>query len=165
MLFVGAIFATLGGLLGAAFFKKTLPPRRRRRRQPPAVDAAASRRILAAMAEHKPLAEIDAICFSEDRIVRAVRRRSARSAHVTRRVASTRAADAIPKAFWAGFAAELEWITPWTQVLDWKPPHAKWFVGGKLNASVNCLDRHVRDRAPQQGRASSGKASPATGAR
>ena len=30
------------------------------------------------------------------------------------------------------------------QVLDWKPPHAKWFVGGKLNASVNCLDRHVR---------------------
>ena len=29
-------------------------------------------------------------------------------------------------------------------MLDWKPPHAKWFVGGKLNASVNCLDRHVR---------------------
>ena len=34
--------------------------------------------------------------------------------------------------------------TPWTRVLEWKPPHAKWFVGGKLNASVNCLDRHVR---------------------
>ena len=49
-----------------------------------------------------------------------------------------------PEAFWARFAAELEWITPWTQVLDWKPPHAKWFVGGTLNASVNCLDRHVR---------------------
>ena len=30
------------------------------------------------------------------------------------------------------------------EVLDWKPPHAKWFVGGKLNVSVNCLDRHVR---------------------
>ena len=29
-------------------------------------------------------------------------------------------------------------------MLDWQPPHAKWFVGGKLNASVNCLDRHVR---------------------
>ena len=49
-----------------------------------------------------------------------------------------------PEAFWAKFAAELEWSTPWTQVLDWKPPHAKWFVGGTLNASVNCLDRHVR---------------------
>ena len=49
-----------------------------------------------------------------------------------------------PEAFWARFAAELEWSTPWTQVLDWQPPHAKWFVGGKLNASVNCVDRHVR---------------------
>ena len=49
-----------------------------------------------------------------------------------------------PEAFWAGFAAELEWTRPWTQVLDWQPPHAKWFVGGQLNASVNCLDRHVR---------------------
>ena len=49
-----------------------------------------------------------------------------------------------PEAFWASFAAELEWSTPWTQVLDWQPPHAKWFVGGRLNASVNCLDRHVR---------------------
>ncbi len=49
-----------------------------------------------------------------------------------------------PEAFWAKFAAELEWSTPWTQVLDWQPPHAKWFVGGKLNASVNCVDRHVR---------------------
>ena len=49
-----------------------------------------------------------------------------------------------PEAFWAKFAGELEWSKPWTKVLDWKPPHAKWFVGGKLNASVNCLDRHVR---------------------
>jgi acetyl-CoA synthetase len=49
-----------------------------------------------------------------------------------------------PEAFWAGFAAELEWSRPWDQVLDWQPPHAKWFVGGQLNASVNCLDRHVR---------------------
>ena len=53
-------------------------------------------------------------------------------------------AAADPQAFWAAFAEELEWIEPWTQVLDWKPPHAKWFVGGKINASVNCLDRHVR---------------------
>ena len=45
--------------------------------------------------------------------------------------------------FWADFARELEWIRPWKKVLDWKPPRAKWFLGGKLNASVNCVDRHV----------------------
>ena len=49
-----------------------------------------------------------------------------------------------PEAFWARFASELEWFTPWTEVCQWKPPHAKWFVGGTLNASVNCVDRHVR---------------------
>jgi acetyl-CoA synthetase len=49
-----------------------------------------------------------------------------------------------PEAFWAGFAEELEWFSPWSRVLEWKPPHAKWFVGGTLNASVNCVDRHVR---------------------
>jgi acetyl-CoA synthetase len=49
-----------------------------------------------------------------------------------------------PEAFWANFARELEWSSPWTRVLEWNPPHAKWFVGGKINASVNCLDRHVR---------------------
>jgi len=46
--------------------------------------------------------------------------------------------------YWAAWATQLEWIRPWDRVLEWKPPHAKWFVGGKLNASVNCLDRHVR---------------------
>ena len=45
--------------------------------------------------------------------------------------------------FWAEQAGRLEWATPWTEVLDWQPPFAKWFVGGTLNASVNCLDRHV----------------------
>jgi acetyl-CoA synthetase len=49
-----------------------------------------------------------------------------------------------PEGYWADWARQLEWIRPWTQVLEWKPPHAKWFLGGKLNASVNCLDRHVR---------------------
>src|SRR5581483_7167084 len=53
-------------------------------------------------------------------------------------------AERDPEAFWARQASELEWMTPWTKVLDWNPPHAKWFVGGKLNASVNCLDRHLR---------------------
>ncbi len=53
-------------------------------------------------------------------------------------------ADRDPDAFWARMAGELEWSRPWTAVLDWQPPHARWFVGGELNASVNCLDRHVR---------------------
>jgi acetyl-CoA synthetase len=48
-----------------------------------------------------------------------------------------------PEAFWAGFARELDWITPWTTVLEWTPPYAKWFLGGTLNASVNCVDRHA----------------------
>jgi acetyl-CoA synthetase len=53
-------------------------------------------------------------------------------------------AERDPLAFWAAFAGELEWSTPWTTVLDWNPPNARWFVGGKINVSVNCLDRHLR---------------------
>ena len=53
-------------------------------------------------------------------------------------------AEKDPEAHWARFAAELEWSKPWTKVLDWQPPHAKWFVGGQINASANCVDRHVR---------------------
>jgi acetyl-CoA synthetase len=53
-------------------------------------------------------------------------------------------AERDPEAFWARLAGELEWSRPWDRVLEWNPPHAKWFVGGQINASVNCLDRHVR---------------------
>jgi acetyl-CoA synthetase len=49
-----------------------------------------------------------------------------------------------PEGFWAGFARELDWIEPWKEVLRWSSPDAQWFVGGTLNASVNCVDRHVR---------------------
>ncbi len=49
-----------------------------------------------------------------------------------------------PEKFWAAWARTLEWFKSWKKVLEWKPPNAKWFVGGKLNLSVNCLDRHVR---------------------
>jgi acetyl-CoA synthetase len=53
-------------------------------------------------------------------------------------------ADADRLAFWAKAAERLDWDEPWTEVLDWsKPPFAKWFVGGKLNVAVNCVDRHV----------------------
>jgi acetyl-CoA synthetase len=47
------------------------------------------------------------------------------------------------EAFWEDRANELDWFTKWSKVLDWKPPHAKWFIGGKLNVSVNCVDRHI----------------------
>ena len=53
-------------------------------------------------------------------------------------------AAADPEGFWGELAArELEWFAPWTRVLDWEPPFAKWFSGGKLNASHNCVDRHL----------------------
>ncbi len=49
-----------------------------------------------------------------------------------------------PQRFWAKMARErLDWFAPWSKVLDWKPPYAKWFVGGKLNVSYNCVDRHL----------------------
>ncbi len=48
------------------------------------------------------------------------------------------------EAFWARMAKELEWIAPWSKILEWNAPHARWFTGGKLNVSANCLDRHVR---------------------
>src|SRR5919109_3353702 len=53
-------------------------------------------------------------------------------------------AAADPEAFWAGCAQALEWTKPWSRVLEWTPPKAKWFTGGRLNVSVNCVDRHIR---------------------
>ena len=46
-------------------------------------------------------------------------------------------------AFWESQARELKWEKPWTKVLDWEAPFAKWFLGGEINISVNCLDRHI----------------------
>ena len=65
----------------------------------------------------------------------------ARTANVSRDVYDRAARD--PEAFWAEMARELEWSKPFDKVLEWNPPWAKWFLGGKLNASVNCLDRHL----------------------
>jgi len=48
-----------------------------------------------------------------------------------------------PEEFWGGVAEQLHWFEPWSKVLDWQPPFAKWFVGGKTNLSYNCLDRQV----------------------
>jgi acetyl-CoA synthetase len=53
-------------------------------------------------------------------------------------------AKADPQKFWAELAEqELHWFQKWDTVLDWQPPFAKWFVGGKTNISYNCLDRHL----------------------
>src|SRR4051812_14446559 len=48
-----------------------------------------------------------------------------------------------PAKFWAREARELTWQKPWKQMLQWKAPFAQWFVGGKINVSENCLDRHL----------------------
>ena len=47
------------------------------------------------------------------------------------------------RAFWTEEAKRMDWMQPWTELLDWQLPYAKWYIGGKLNISVNCLDRHV----------------------
>lgn len=49
-----------------------------------------------------------------------------------------------PQGYWVDHAKTLDWFKEWDQVLDWQPPFAKWFIGGKINASYNCLDRHVK---------------------
>jgi acetyl-CoA synthetase len=53
------------------------------------------------------------------------------------------AAAADPEKFWADVAGELHWFQKWNKVLEWDLPWAKWFLGGKINLSYNCLDRHV----------------------
>ena len=47
------------------------------------------------------------------------------------------------EAYWARWAEELEWFRKWDRTLEWNPPHAKWFLGGKLNVCHNCVDRHL----------------------
>ncbi|WP_324716526.1 acetate--CoA ligase [Carboxydochorda subterranea] len=54
-----------------------------------------------------------------------------------------RQADEDFEGFWSRFAGELDWFRKWDRVLEWNPPDARWFIGGKLNASVNCVDRHL----------------------
>ena len=65
----------------------------------------------------------------------------AAQANATRALYEAGARD--PVEFWAEQARTLDWIRPWDRALEWTPPHAKWFVGGQLNAAANCLDRHL----------------------
>jgi acetyl-CoA synthetase len=55
-------------------------------------------------------------------------------------------ADQDPEGFWSEQARMLDWVVPPSRVLEWKLPHAKWFVGGKLNVAHNCVDRHLAKR-------------------
>ncbi len=54
-------------------------------------------------------------------------------------------AQSDPEGFWALMAEELVWHKKWTKVLKWNPPDAEWFVGGKLNITESCLDRHIKE--------------------
>ena len=74
------------------------------------------------------------------------KRRFPATAEFAARSAATAAlytAGADFETFWESEARLLAWSRPWTRVLEWTPPHAKWFVGGTLNASFNCIDRHL----------------------
>ncbi len=51
-------------------------------------------------------------------------------------------AESDPEGYWAEQAQHLTWFRPFEKVLEWNPPHAKWFIGGKLNAAYNAVDRH-----------------------
>src|SRR5579864_8058342 len=53
-------------------------------------------------------------------------------------------ADADPEAFWAKQAKAIDWFKPWDRVLEWNVPNARWFVGAEVNASYNCVDRHLK---------------------
>src|SRR5216684_1610896 len=53
-------------------------------------------------------------------------------------------AEADPEAFWAEQAQAIDWFKPWEKVLEWNVPWAKWFVGAEVNASYNCVDRHLQ---------------------
>ena len=64
------------------------------------------------------------------------------AAHVADLVPYERA-SADPEQYWASCAEELHWFRRWDRVLEWDPPFARWFVGGRINASYNCLDRHL----------------------
>jgi acetyl-CoA synthetase len=59
-------------------------------------------------------------------------------------------AEADREAYWATWAEQLDWFEPWHTVLEWTPPHAKWFLGGKLNVAHNCLDRHLHGPRAEQ---------------
>src|ERR1041385_3646879 len=96
------------------------------------------------MSEEQPGQKITSV-LKEDRLFEppATFRSGARVSGMAAYEALYRRSVDDPETFWAEIAEELHWFTPWTQVLDWQPPFAKWFVGGTTNLSYNCLDQHL----------------------
>jgi len=69
--------------------------------------------------------------------------RLAREAFLANDAVERAHAESDPESFWAERAAEVEWLEPWREVLRYDPPRHEWFVGGKLNVTASCIDRHV----------------------
>ncbi|MBS3903853.1 MAG: acetate--CoA ligase [Simkania sp.] len=83
----------------------------------------------------------ESLCFSADRFGHNMQ---LQSSNAFEEAAQDR------EAFWAKQAKNLDWFRLWDKVLEWEPPYAKWFVGGKLNACYNCLDRHMTTSVRQK---------------
>src|SRR5688572_4753351 len=88
----------------------------------------------------RPMADIDVLLQENRKFPPSAAFRSAAIVSDPKIIAD---AERDPDAFWESEARKLDWFAPWTRVLDWTPPFAKWFVGGRLNVSYNCLDRHI----------------------
>jgi acetyl-CoA synthetase len=86
------------------------------------------------------MAEIDALLTENRKFPPSAEFR--RGAHVSDQAVYARA-DRDLEAFWAEQAEQLHWFKRWKTICEWKPPHAKWFLGGTLNVSYNCIDRHI----------------------
>ena len=86
---------------------------------------------------------------NEKRIISASDEFKANATHSDPEIYKLAAADRL--GFWEAQASQLHWFSKWTSVLEWERPFAKWFVGGTINASYNCLDVHLdtdrRDKA------------------
>jgi acetyl-CoA synthetase len=91
--------------------------------------------------------KIEAV-LKEDRVFQPSEefRRSARLSSLEEYQALYRESLEKPEQFWSRIASELHWFKPWDKVLEWDPPNAKWFIGGQINLSYNCLDRHLATR-------------------
>ncbi len=99
---------------------------------------------MAAKSRKNGAAEISSV-LKEERVFRAPAHFSKNAAisSFARYKSLYRASMKKPEKFWAKIAGELDWFKKWNKVLEWKLPFAKWFVGGKINVSYNCLDRHL----------------------
>jgi acetyl-CoA synthetase len=94
------------------------------------------------MANKTAAASTDIVALLREKRKFPARKDFAKNANINRASIYGEARKSPPR-FWERFAKELHWFKPWKTTLQWKAPYAKWFVGGKLNVSDNCLDRHI----------------------